>query len=51
MTDIAHTSIGDLLGREGQWKLALAKYDEALKYAPVWAELLQARDAAARHPH
>ena len=42
---------GDLLGREGQWKLALAKYDEALKYAPAWAELHQVRDAAATHPH
>jgi tetratricopeptide (TPR) repeat protein len=38
---------GDLLAREGQWKAALAKYDEALKYAPAWAELHQARDAAA----
>jgi tetratricopeptide (TPR) repeat protein len=39
---------GDVLAREGQWKAALAKYDEALKYAPAWAELHQARDAAAR---
>ncbi len=39
---------GDLLAREGQWKAALAKYDEALKYAPAWVELHQARDAAAR---
>ena len=39
---------GDLLAREGQWKAALGKYDEALKYAPDWAELHQARDAAAR---
>jgi tetratricopeptide (TPR) repeat protein len=38
---------GDLLAREGQWKAALAKYDEALKYAPAWAELHEARDAAA----
>ena len=30
---------GDLLAREGRWKAALAKYDEALKYAPAWAEL------------
>jgi len=42
---------GDLLAREGQWKLALAKYDEALTYAPAWTQLHQARDAAARHPH
>jgi tetratricopeptide (TPR) repeat protein len=39
---------GDLLAREGQWKAALARYDEALKYAPAWVELHQARDAAAR---
>ena len=39
---------GDLLAREGQWKAALAKYNEALKYAPAWAEGRQARDAAAR---
>jgi tetratricopeptide (TPR) repeat protein len=39
---------GDLLAREGQWKAALTKYDEALKYAPAWVELHQARDAAAR---
>ena len=39
---------GDLLAKQGQWKAALAKYDEALKYAPAWAELHQARDAAAR---
>ena len=40
---------GDLLAREGRWQAALAKYDEALKYAPAWAALHQARDAAARH--
>jgi tetratricopeptide (TPR) repeat protein len=40
---------GDVLAREGRWKEALAKYDEALKYAPAWAELHQARDAAVRH--
>jgi tetratricopeptide (TPR) repeat protein len=40
---------GDVLAREGQWKQARAKYDEALKYAPAWAELHQARDAAIRH--
>jgi hypothetical protein len=40
---------GDVLAREGRWREALAKYDESLKYAPVWAELHQARDAAARH--
>ncbi|MBV8682580.1 MAG: tetratricopeptide repeat protein [Caulobacteraceae bacterium] len=40
---------GDVLAREGRWKEALAKYDEALKYAPAWVELHQARDVAARH--
>lgn len=40
---------GDVLAREGRWTVALAKFDEALKYAPAWAELRQARDAAARH--
>jgi tetratricopeptide (TPR) repeat protein len=40
---------GDVLAREGRWKDALAKYDEALKSAPAWAELRQARNAAARH--
>jgi hypothetical protein len=39
---------GDLLAREGRWSDALAKYDEALKYAPAWTELQLARDAAAR---
>jgi tetratricopeptide (TPR) repeat protein/predicted GNAT family acetyltransferase len=39
---------GDALTRQGQWNDALARYDEALKYAPVWRELRQARDAAAR---
>jgi tetratricopeptide (TPR) repeat protein len=39
---------GDLLAKEGRWKDALAKYDEALRYAPAWAALHQARDAAAR---
>ena len=39
---------GDVLARERRWKLALGKYDEALKYAPAWAELHRARAAAAR---
>ena len=38
---------GDVLAREGRWKDALGKYDEALKYAPAWPQLLQARAAAA----
>jgi len=41
---------GDLLMREHRSKQALAKYDEALKYAPAWAALQEARRAAAgRH--
>jgi tetratricopeptide (TPR) repeat protein len=39
---------GDVLARQSRWKEALAKYDAALKYAPAWAELHQARDTAAR---
>jgi tetratricopeptide (TPR) repeat protein len=39
---------GDLLMREGRWKGALANYDEALKYAPAWAELRRARAAGGR---
>ena len=38
---------GDVLAREGRWKEALAKYDEALKHAPAWAALHQARSVAA----
>ena len=40
---------GDVLAHEGRWSEALAKYDEALKSAPAWAELRQARNAAAGH--
>ncbi len=40
---------GDVLAREEHWREALAKYDEALKYAPAWVELRQARNAAAQH--
>ena len=39
---------GDVLAREGRWREALAKYDEALRYAPAWAELKAARAAAAK---
>jgi tetratricopeptide (TPR) repeat protein len=39
---------GDVLAKEGRWKPALAKYDEALLYAPAWSELRQARNAVAR---
>ena len=39
---------GDVLMRQGHARAARAKYDEALKYAPSWKELHQARDAAAK---
>lgn len=39
---------GDTLARAGRWKEALAKYDEALKYAPAWAELQTARSMAVK---
>jgi tetratricopeptide (TPR) repeat protein len=39
---------GDVLLREGRSADALAKYDEALKHAPAWAELRQVRDTVAR---
>jgi tetratricopeptide (TPR) repeat protein len=39
---------GDALARQGQWSSALAKYDEALEYAPNWKELKAARAAAAK---
>jgi hypothetical protein len=29
-------------------KEALVKYDEALKYAPIWKQLKEAREAAAK---
>jgi tetratricopeptide (TPR) repeat protein len=37
----------DLLAGQGRWREALAKYDEALKYAPAWTQLHAARAAAA----
>jgi len=39
---------GDVLARQGRWKEALTKYDAALKYAPAWAALHEARGAAAK---
>jgi tetratricopeptide (TPR) repeat protein len=30
---------GDLLAREGRWKEAFTKYEEAVKYAPGWAAI------------
>ncbi len=38
---------GDVLVKQGRGKEAVAKYDEALKFAPAWAALKQARAAAA----
>jgi tetratricopeptide (TPR) repeat protein len=37
---------GDLLAKQGHRARALAKYDEALIYAPNWAELKEARERA-----
>ena len=34
--------------KQGKTKDALDKYDEALKYAPNWKELKEAREAAAK---
>jgi tetratricopeptide (TPR) repeat protein len=39
---------GDLLAKQGKTKDALAKYDEALKYAPHWKQLQDAREAVAK---
>jgi Flp pilus assembly protein TadD len=38
---------GDVLGRQGRWREARAKYDQAIKYAPEWGLLRQARAATA----
>jgi predicted negative regulator of RcsB-dependent stress response len=32
---------GDVFMRQGQAKAALAKYDDALGYAPLWKQLHQ----------
>jgi tetratricopeptide (TPR) repeat protein len=40
---------GDLLAKQGHLKDALAIYDQALKFAPNWVALKDARDAAANH--
>ena len=39
---------GDVLMKQDNAKDALAKYDEALKYAPNWKQLKEAREAAAK---
>ncbi|MDE2357594.1 MAG: tetratricopeptide repeat protein, partial [Alphaproteobacteria bacterium] len=38
---------GDVLARQGEIKPALAKYDAALKLAPNWTDLKQARAVTA----
>lgn len=40
--------LGDVRMAQRRWRDALAKYDAALKYAPAWAALRQARAAAAQ---
>jgi hypothetical protein len=39
---------GDVLNKQGHLHEALVKYNEALNYAPNWAALKEARDAAAK---
>jgi tetratricopeptide (TPR) repeat protein len=39
---------GDVLAKEGHGEEGLAKYDEALKYAPNWKELKESREALAK---
>jgi hypothetical protein len=38
-----------VLVKQGHTKEALVKYDEALKFAPNWKELKEAREASAKH--
>jgi predicted negative regulator of RcsB-dependent stress response len=39
---------GDVLVKQGRSQEALAKYDEALKYAPNWKQLEEARNAVTK---
>jgi hypothetical protein len=39
---------GDTLVKQGHAKEALVKYDEAVKYAPNWKQLKDARETAAK---
>jgi tetratricopeptide (TPR) repeat protein len=39
---------GDVLAKQGKTKETLAKYDEALKYAPHWKQLQEARETVAK---
>ena len=45
----AWTLWGDVLAKQGHAKEALAKYDEALKFAPKWKHLQEARAALVPH--
>jgi Flp pilus assembly protein TadD len=36
---------GDVLAKQGKTSEAIAKYDEALQFAPNWKELIAAREA------
>lgn len=42
-------ALGDVLATQGQWRAALASYDEALRYAPAWIELRNRRADAQKH--
>jgi hypothetical protein len=37
--------------KQGKSNDALAKYEEALQYAPNWKQLKEAREAAAKQSH
>ena len=39
---------GDVLVKQGRMKEALVKYDQALKYAPNWKQLIDAHEALAK---
>ena len=39
---------GDVVSKQGKTKEALTKYDEAIKYAPHWKQLQDAREAVAK---
>jgi predicted negative regulator of RcsB-dependent stress response len=41
-------ALGDVLVKQGKTKEALAKYNEALKYAPNWKQLKETREAVAK---
>jgi hypothetical protein len=40
---------GDVPAKQGHPKEALAKYDQALKYAPNWRQLKDVYEALAKH--